>query len=116
MPPWFRNLLPIGTGYRWHVTGLVHDETGFPKGTPAATVAAQDRLRDKLMKHLDDIVTVENYKMDDAEFAVVAYGGASRSVYEAVDMARKEGSKLVSSVLLPSGRLLTNKSRNWLAR
>ncbi|MDD3396844.1 MAG: 2-oxoacid:acceptor oxidoreductase subunit alpha, partial [Acidaminococcaceae bacterium] len=39
---------PFGSGYRWHVTGLVHDETGFPKGTPAATVAAQDRLRDKL--------------------------------------------------------------------
>ena len=85
---------PYGTGYRWHITGLVHDETGFPKGTPAATVAAQDRLRDKLYKHLDDIVTVENYKMEDAEFAVVAYGGASRSVYEAIDMARKEGLKV----------------------
>ena len=24
----------FGSGYRWHVTGLVHDETGFPKGTP----------------------------------------------------------------------------------
>ena len=85
---------PYGTGYRWHVTGLVHDETGFPKGTPAATVAAQDRLRDKLYKHLDDIVQVENYKMEDAEFAVIAFGGASRTAYDAIDLARKEGLKV----------------------
>ena len=38
----------FGSGYRWHVTGLVHDETGFPKGTPAATLAAANRQRAKL--------------------------------------------------------------------
>ena len=85
---------PFGSGYRWHVTGLVHDETGFPKNTPAATVAAQDRLHDKIYKHLDDIVKVENYKMDDAEFAVIAFGGASRTAYDAVDMARAAGMKV----------------------
>ena len=38
----------FGSGYRWHVTGLVHDETGFPKGTPAATKTAADRQYHKL--------------------------------------------------------------------
>ncbi len=85
---------PFGTGYRWHVCGLVHDETGFPKGTPDATVNAQNRLRDKLYKHLDDIVHVENYKMDDAEFAVIAFGGAARTAYEAIDLARAQGLKV----------------------
>ncbi len=85
---------PFGSGYRWHVTGLVHDETGFPKGTPAATVAAQDRLRDKLLKHMDDITSMEYYKMEDADYAVVAFGGAARSVYDAIDMARSEGIKV----------------------
>lgn len=87
-------MAPFGSGYRWHVTGLIHDETGFPKGTGAATKTAQDRLRTKLEDNLDDIVQVENYKMEDAEFAVVAFGGAARTAYEAVDMARAEDLKV----------------------
>lgn len=85
---------PFGSGYRWHVTGLVHDETGFPKGTPAATVEATNRQHDKIFNNLDDIVEVENYKLDDAEYAIIAYGGAARASYEAVNMARKEGIKV----------------------
>lgn len=84
----------FGSGYRWHVTGLIHDETGFPKGTGAATKSAQDRLRTKLDDNLDDIVQVENYRMEDAEFAVVAFGGAARTAYEAIDMARAEDLKV----------------------
>lgn len=84
----------FGSGYRWHVTGLIHDETGFPKDTGAATKSAQDRLRTKLEDNLDDIVQVENYRMEDAEFAVVAFGGAARTAYEAIDMARAEGLKV----------------------
>lgn len=84
----------FGSGYRWHVTGLVHDETGFPKGTPAATLAAANRQRAKLENSLDDIVQVENYRMEDADFAVVAFGGAARTAYETVDMARAEGLKV----------------------
>lgn len=84
----------FGSGYRWHVTGLVHDETGFPKGTPAATLAAATRQRAKLENNLDDIVQVENYRMEDADFAVVAFGGAARTAYETVDMARAEGLKV----------------------
>lgn len=84
----------FGSGYRWHVTGLVHDETGFPKGTPAATLAAANRQRAKLENNLDDIVQVENYRMEDADFAVVAFGGAARTAYETVDMARAEDLKV----------------------
>lgn len=84
----------FGSGYRWHVTGLVHDETGFPKGTLAATLAAANRQRAKLENNLDDIVQVENYRMEDADFAVVAFGGAARTAYETVDMARAEGLKV----------------------
>lgn len=84
----------FGSGYRWHVTGLVHDETGFPKGTPAATLAAANRQRAKLENNLDDIVQVENYRMEDADFAVVAFGGPARTAYETVDMARAEGLKV----------------------
>ena len=83
----------FGSGYRWHVSGLIHDETGFPKGTPAATRSAMDRLRGKLADHMTDIVTAESYRADDADIAVIAFGGAARSAYDAVDMARAEGIK-----------------------
>ncbi len=32
--------------------------------------------------------------MDDAEFAVLSFGGAARTAYEAIDMARAEGLKV----------------------
>lgn len=84
----------FGTGYRYHVTGLVHDKTGFPNGSPAATVALTKRLQEKINTHLDDIVMVENYRMEDAEIAVVGFGGTARTVYAAVDMAREQGIKV----------------------
>ncbi len=87
-------MAPFGSGYRWHVTGLVHDDTGFPKGTPAGTVENLNRLHDKIYDNLDDIVTFENYKMDDAEFAVISFGGAARSAYAAVNLARQAGLKV----------------------
>ena len=84
----------FGMGYHSHVTGLVHDETGFPNGAPAATVALTDRLNNKILNHLDDIVMYEEYCMEDAEIAVVAYGGTARTAYAAIDMAREQGIKV----------------------
>ena len=84
----------FGSGYRWHVTGLVHDETGFPKGTGKATVAQADRQYHKLYDNLEDIVDVEEYKLDDAEYAIIAFGGAARTCYDAIELARKEGLKV----------------------
>lgn len=87
-------MAPFGTGYRWHVTGLVHDEYGFPDGSPAATKECIDRLHAKVNNNLDDIVLYENYYMDDAEIAVIAYGGTARTAYDAVDAARAKGVKV----------------------
>jgi 2-oxoglutarate ferredoxin oxidoreductase subunit alpha len=86
-------MAPFGTGYRWHVTGLVHDEYGFPDGAPAATQKCIDRLHDKIYNNLDEIVLYENYLMEDAEVAVIAYGGTARAAYAAVDEARAKGIK-----------------------
>lgn len=87
-------MAPFGTGYRWHVTGLVHDEYGFPDGSPSATKECLDRLHAKVNNNLDDIVLYENYCMDDAEIAVIAYGGTARTAYAAVDAARAKGIKV----------------------
>ena len=85
---------PFGTGYRWHVTGLVHNEVGFPDGSPAATKKCLDRLHEKIYNNLDDISLYENYRMDDAEIAIVAYGGTARTAYASIDEARAKGIKV----------------------
>lgn len=84
---------PFGTGYRWHVTGLIHDETGFPNTSDKVTSSSIERLHNKIYRHLDDIVLTEDYRMDDAELAIIAYGGSARTAYEAVDRARAMGIK-----------------------
>ncbi len=88
------NVADFGKGYHIHVTGLIHDETGFPVGSPKITREAIDRLHKKIEIASDEIIHVEEYCMDDAEYAVVAFGGTARTAYEAVLEARKKGIKV----------------------
>lgn len=84
----------FGKGYRYHVTGLVHDESGFPNGSAAATKKLLQRLHEKIENNIDDVTLYEEYRMEDADIAVIAYGGTARSAYAAVDMAREAGLKV----------------------
>ena len=81
----------FGEGYHIHVTGLIHDETGFPVGSPKVTEDAIRRLHRKIEIAQDEIVQVEEHFMEDAEYAVVAFGGTARTAYEAVREARSRG-------------------------
>lgn len=83
----------FGDGYRYHVTGLVHDERGNPTTDPRVAEDLILRLHRKLTDHLDDIVTVDGYELADAEVVVVAYGGVARSAKRAVKDARAAGIK-----------------------
>lgn len=84
----------FGEGYHIHVTGLIHDETGFPAGNAKLTKAVTERLHKKIDIARDEITHVEEYFMDDAEYAVVAFGGTARTAYAAVANARKKGIKV----------------------
>ncbi len=84
----------FGEGYRFHVTGLSHDAKGFPTNRADETKVLMDRLRNKIAYHIDDIVQIENYKMQDAKIAIFAAGITSRAAKEAVVMARKKGIKV----------------------
>ncbi|RMG60343.1 MAG: 2-oxoacid:acceptor oxidoreductase subunit alpha [Deltaproteobacteria bacterium] len=81
-------------GYRYHVTGLNHDRTGFPINACELVHIEEERLLRKIYANRDDIVKNDEYMLDDAEVAVFAYGACGRSAREAVDMARKEGIKI----------------------
>jgi len=83
----------FGDGYRYHVTGLVHDVRGFPTQRPDEIVAFMNRLFRKINQHFMDIQLVEEEFTADAEVAVIAYGSVSRSARRAVREARKRGVK-----------------------
>jgi 2-oxoglutarate ferredoxin oxidoreductase subunit alpha len=84
----------FGTGYKWHVTGLMHDETGFPTGKPEIIDALLKRLMNKLKKYEDEILLWEETETEDAEILIVAYGSTARSAIEAVENLRNEGVKV----------------------
>ena len=84
----------FGEGYRYHVTGLTHDETGFPTNSNEISEKLINRIVDKIEKNIEDFSYYEEYKMEDAEIAIVAYGGVSRSAKSAVDILRKNDLKV----------------------
>jgi len=83
----------FGSGYKYHVTGLVHDEFGFPSNNSKIADVQIRRLVDKVEKNKDDIVKFEEYKLDDAEVVLIAFGSTSRTAKESVDNLREEGIK-----------------------
>jgi 2-oxoglutarate ferredoxin oxidoreductase subunit alpha len=85
-----------GTGYRYHVTGLTHDERGYPVMSADAQDRLVRRLCDKIRKHADEIVMIEEDGMDEAELGVVSYGITSRVARAAVDAARDQGLRVGS--------------------
>jgi 2-oxoglutarate/2-oxoacid ferredoxin oxidoreductase subunit alpha len=84
----------FGDGHRIHVTGLNHDETGFPTNERAEIERQELRLMRKIRRNRADIVTHEEYRLDDAEVAIVAYGAVSRSARTAVDAMRADGHRV----------------------
>ncbi len=84
----------FGEGYRYHVTGLTHGEDGFPTNNNEISGKLIQRIVDKIEKNIDDMSYYDEYKMEDAEIAIVAYGGVSRSAKSAVDEIRKKGIKI----------------------
>lgn len=84
----------FGEGYRFHATGLTHDEYGRPK-TDSAEVQQDlvQRLCEKIRRNSNKIVKVDRVLLEDAEVAVVAYGIASRAALSAVRKARAQGIK-----------------------
>lgn len=88
------NIANFGEGFHIHVTGLIHDETGFPVGSPKVTEESIRRLHEKIDRAGDEIIRVEESFMEDAEFAVVSFGGTARTAYEAVSQARERGIKI----------------------
>lgn len=85
---------PFGQGERYNITGNAHDESGFPTNSNEIAGKLVGRLLDKVEKNVDDITRVDEYAMDDAETAIVCFGGTARAVMSAVLEARAAGKKV----------------------
>ncbi len=79
----------FGDGYRFHMTGLTHDQDGFPTANIDEIRRKLDKLRNKIMRFSDELIQIETEMTDDASIVVIAYGTAARASQQAVHMARK---------------------------
>jgi len=80
-----------GEGYRFHVTGLTHDERGYPAMHAEASEQNIKHLVDKILTHRNEIIQLEEHHLDDAEVVVVSYGISARTSLWPIEQARKEG-------------------------
>ena len=81
----------FGTGYRWHVTGLNHDETGFPTNKPNLVQPEEERLLAKITENLSVIEKFKDVRQEGARVGVMAYGSTARSAKSAVSEAAAQG-------------------------
>lgn len=89
-----------GDGYRFHITGLTHNEKGYPVVTAEQNKIVVTHLMEKINGNADAIVRVEEDQIDGADVVVVSYGITSRIAVKAIQDARKEGIKVGSLRLI----------------
>ena len=84
-----------GAGYRIHVTGLTHDERGYPAATSEeAQHRLVERLICKIRANRADIIRLREDQVDGADVVVVAYGISARTAARPVRLAREMGLKV----------------------
>lgn len=93
-------MVKAGDGYRIHVTGLTHNEKGYPDMTPANQARMMDRLIGKITRNADKLVDVREEETEGADVIVVSYGITSRVAHAAVEEARRRGVKVGSARLV----------------
>jgi 2-oxoglutarate ferredoxin oxidoreductase subunit alpha len=85
----------FGDGFRFHVDSNIHDDYGFPATErPDLTDRLVRRLSLKVQAHAGALILVDEYRLEDAEIAIFAFGCTARSAEEAVDLARERGLKV----------------------
>jgi len=104
------DMVRAGDGYRFHVTGLTHDERGYPSMNVDTQDRSIRRLQDKLKPLSDGRALYETEYLEDAEVVVVSYGITSRVAQRALQLARKQGVRagrfrLISAWPFPERRI-----------
>jgi 2-oxoglutarate/2-oxoacid ferredoxin oxidoreductase subunit alpha len=80
-----------GEGYKFHVTGLTHDERGYPNMTAAVQEKLVGRLQNKVRDAAERIHIWEEEDLEQAEVVVISYGITSRVAQRGIEVARRRG-------------------------
>jgi 2-oxoglutarate/2-oxoacid ferredoxin oxidoreductase subunit alpha len=83
-----------GEGYSLFVTGLTHDDRGYPLMNPVQQEKLVNRLFNKILRAADELVMVEADGVEDADVVVLSYGITSRVARRGIQMAREKGHKV----------------------
>jgi len=83
-----------GDGYNLYITGLIHDERGYPIKSEEYRSIYTKRLVDKIRLNKDRIIELREEETDDAEVVVVSYGISSRVAVRGIEKAREKGIKV----------------------
>lgn len=87
-------MVKAGSGYHIHITGLTHNEQGYPATDAETQEQLVKRLSDKIRINRNDIIRVEEKYLDDAEIVIIAYGISARVALRALELARPMGIKV----------------------
>jgi 2-oxoglutarate ferredoxin oxidoreductase subunit alpha len=93
-------LAPFGEGYRYHITGLLHDARGFPTSRLDEIQPWVDRVFRKVERSRDEICMWEADGVEDARVLVVTYGATARSAQRALKVARARYGRKVGLLTL----------------
>lgn len=85
-----------GDGYKLYITGLIHDERGYPVKNEEYKSTYTKRLVDKIRLNKEKIIELREEETDDAEVVVVSYGISSRVAVKGIEKAREKGIKVGS--------------------
>lgn len=91
---WVPKMAKTGRGYKFHISGLTHNEKGYPDMSWTGQEVLIKRIVNKIRLNADKIVKYEESNVDNADVVVVSYGITSRVATNAIDKARKEGIKV----------------------
>ncbi len=80
-------LAAFGSEYVFHITGSMHDETGYANNDPENARRKIKRLHDKIHTNKHELTFVRNRVPPGAEAVIVAYGATARSARAAMEMA-----------------------------
>jgi len=88
------DMVKAGDGYRIHITGLTHDERGYPVISAECQDRLVRRLVGKINRNVDRITRVDQDQVEQADVVVVSYGITARVALRPIEMARREGIKV----------------------
>jgi len=115
-----KDLIPkmviMGQGYRFHVTGLTHDQRGYPVMTNECQEFCVRPLLEKINNNVDKISMIEEKNTDDSGTVIISYGSTSQVVQKVIQESKRKNLNIGSLRLITIWPFPEDKIRNLAER